>query len=75
MKNKDQILLENIYDEIKFGREEEKHITDLTQKISDALGDHDNIEDFAKAVVQALKMNYQTDFIEPFKQKILEYLK
>jgi hypothetical protein len=74
MKNKDQTLLENIYDEIKFSGVPDKDISDLTQRISSVLNDHDTSEDIAKAIAQVIKNEYQTDVIRPFKQKLNEYL-
>jgi hypothetical protein len=74
MKNKDQTLLENIYDEIKFSGVPDKDESDLTQRISNVLNDHDTSEDIAKAIAQVIKNEYQTDVIRPFKQKLNEYL-
>jgi hypothetical protein len=75
MKNKDQILLENIYDEIKFNGVPDKDISDLKQRISSVLKDEDTYDDIAKAVAQMVKDEFQTDLIKPFKQKLMEYLK
>jgi hypothetical protein len=75
MKSKDQILLENIYDEIKFSGVPDKDISDLKQRISSVLKDEDTYDDIAKAVAQIVKDEFQTDLIEPFKQKLMEYLK
>jgi hypothetical protein len=75
MKNKDQILLENIYDEIKFNGVPDKDISDLKQRISSVLKDEDTYDDIAKAVAQIVKDEFQTDLIKHFKQKLMEYLK
>jgi hypothetical protein len=53
---------------------EDKDVSDLTQRISSVLNDHDTSEDIAKAIAQVIKNEYQTDVIRPFKQKLNEYL-
>ncbi len=73
MKTKDQTLLENIYDEMKYDVPE-KETSDLTQRISDVLIDSDDWNDLAKAISEIVKEHYGSHLIKPFKQKLNEYL-
>jgi hypothetical protein len=57
-----------------YNNSEDKDISDLIQRISGVLNDHDTSEDIAKAIAQVIKNEYQTDVIIPFKQKLNEYL-
>jgi hypothetical protein len=74
MRSKDQTLLENIYDEIKFSGVPDKDVSDLKQRISSVLNDHDTSEDIAKAIAQVIRDEFQIEKVQLFKQKIMEYL-
>jgi hypothetical protein len=74
MRSKDQTLLENIYDEIKFSGVPDKDVSDLKQRISSVLNDHDTSENIAKAIAQVIRDEFQIEKVQLFKQKIMEYL-
>lgn len=57
-----------------YNKRDDKDVSDLIQRISDVLNDHDTTEDIAKAIAQVIKNEYQSDYIIPFKQKLNEYL-
>jgi hypothetical protein len=57
-----------------YNKRDDKDVSDLIQRISDVLNDHDTSEDIAKAIAQVIKNEYQSDYIIPFKQKLNEYL-
>ena len=51
-----------------YNKRDDKDVSDLIQRISDVLNDHDTSEDIAKAIAQVIKNEYQSDYIIPFKQ-------
>jgi hypothetical protein len=57
-----------------YNKSEDKDVSDLIERISGVLNDHDTSEDIAKAIAQVVKNEYQTDVIRPFKEKLNEYL-
>ena len=57
-----------------YNNSEDKDVSDLTQRISSVLNDHDTSEDIAKAIAQVIRDEFQIEKVQLFKQKIMEYL-
>ena len=73
MKTKDQILLENIYDEVSEFTPK-KDISSLKQRLSEAITESDSYGDVAMVIAQIIKEDYGSHIVIPFKQKLNEYL-